>query len=154
DTRRFAMPARFAVRLHRWWNESKRFDKVTHAVPLRVEELENRSLPSVAPNQAFLATLYQGELGRNIEADALTYWNNALSQTASRTQVAGAILNSDEYFGREVTLDYHSLLGRDPDPLGLQSFVQVLRTGATPQQVQTQIMGSNEFFARVGSDPV
>jgi hypothetical protein len=110
------MSASSDVRLQRWWHKNDRSDKLVRAVPLVVEQLENRALPSVAANQAFLATLYQGELGRNIEAGGLTSWNNVLNQTASRIQVAGAILNSEEFFSRELAMDYNALPGRSPDP--------------------------------------
>jgi hypothetical protein len=147
------MPAALNVRLHRWWNKDNHSPKAARAVPLGLEQLEDRALPSAALNQTFLATLYQGELKRNIEPTALTFWNNQLSQTGSRAQVAGAILHSNEFFNREVATDFTSLLGRNADAGGLQTFVQDLQNGATPQQIQALIMGSDEFFARVGGDP-
>ena len=53
---------------------------------------------------------------------------------------------------REISTDYHSLLGRDPDLGGLLHFMQARQSGVTPQQVQAGIMGSDEFFARVSGD--
>ncbi len=147
------MSASMMVCLRRWLNRSNDSEKAIRRLPLGVEQLEDRSLPAVTLNQAFLATLYQGELGRDIESSGLSYWNNQLVQTGSRVQVAGAILDSNEFLAREVTTDYQSLLGRAPDPSGLQTFVGALQTGTTPQQVQALLMGSDEFFAHVGGDP-
>jgi hypothetical protein len=53
---------------------------------------------------------------------------------------------------REISTDYNLLLGREPDPSGSLHFKQALQNGATPQEVQARIMGSDEFFARVSGD--
>jgi hypothetical protein len=147
--RSFAMRAAHNVRPQPRWNKT---------VTLDLEPLENRALPSAMPvapiqapvDQTFLATLYQGELKRIIDPSGLASWGNLLSQTGDRTQVAQGILSSNEFLDREVAIDYNTLLGRAPDAGGLQNFVQALENGMTPQEVQAQIMGSDEFFARVG----
>ena len=87
-----------------------------------------------------------------IDGGGLASWTNQLNQNVSRAQVDGAILNSNEYLSREISTDYHSLLGRDPDLGGLLHFMQARQSGVTPQQVQAGIMGSDEFFARVSGD--
>jgi hypothetical protein len=140
----------------RWWNRPGR----AKPIPLALEALETRTVPSNLPagaalaadNQVFLATVYQGELQRPIDGFGLAAWGNELNQNVSRAQVVGAIPNSTEYLSREVATDYRSLLGRNPDPSGLQYFTRVLENGATPQEVQARIMGSDEFFARVSGD--
>jgi hypothetical protein len=154
------MSATLCARLRRWWNKSSRAGKPIHRASLNLETLEMRRVPSNMPagfapapdNQVFLATVYQGELQRPIESVGLTFWSNQLNQNVSRAQVVGAILNSNEYFSREISIDFNSLLGRDPDPSGLLYFTQALQSGATPQDVQARIMGSDEFFARVSPD--
>jgi hypothetical protein len=69
-----------------------------------------------------------------------------------RSCVVGAILNSGEYFGLEITADYNALLGRDPDPTGMLDYLRTLQGGATPQEVRASLLGSDEFFSRVGGD--
>jgi hypothetical protein len=131
-------------------------------VSLSLETLERRALPSASPlstippplNDTYLATVYQGELKRDLDASGLGYWGGQLAQGSSRRQVAQGILSSDEYFGDAIGSDYDTLLGRSPDPGGWQAFLQALRNGATPQDVEASVMGSDEFFARVGGDPV
>ena len=103
-------------------------------------------------NATFLATVYQGELGRDLDATGVSYWGTLLSQTGDRTQVAAGILSSTEYLNKEVWTDYGTLLGRAPDASGWFTFVHALRDGATPQDVQATILGSNEFYARVGGN--
>ena len=146
-----------SARLRYWWNKSNRASKSPRRVTLGLETLETRTVPSNVPplpsdNQIFLATLYQGELQRPIDSGGLASWGNQLDQNVSRAAVVGAILNSNEYLSREISTDYHLLLGRDPDPSGLLHFTQARENGATPQEVQASIMGSDEFFARVSGD--
>src|SRR6266852_3194600 len=133
------MSATLCARLRHWWNKSSRAGKPIHRASLNLETLEMRTVPSNMPagfapapdNQVFLATVYQGELQRPIESVGLTFWSNQLNQNVSR----------------EISIDFNSLLGRDPDPSGLLYFTQALQSGATPQDVQARIMGSDEFFA-------
>jgi hypothetical protein len=151
------MSAALSARLRRWWNTSSPASKSPQRVSLGLETLETRTVPSSVPglppdNQIFLATVYQGELQRPIDSSGLASWGNQLDQNVSRAEVVGAILTSNEYLSRELSTDYHLLLGRDPDPSGLLHFMQALENGATPQEVQASIMGSDEFFARVSGD--
>src|SRR5438105_10875854 len=154
------MSATLLARLRHWWNMPPRAARSIPATSLCLESLETRMVPSNLPaglappsaNQVFLATIYQGELKRPIESEGLSYWNSQLTQNNSRGQVVGAILNSTEYESREIKTDFNSLLGRDPDPSGLQAFLQALQQGATPQAVKATILGSEEFFSRVGGN--
>jgi len=154
------MSAALTERLRRWWNKSSRARRSISRVSLGLETLETRTVPSNMPggvalpfdNQVFLATVYQGELQRPIDSVGLSSWGNQLNQNVSRAQVVGAILNSNEYFAREISTDFNALLGRNPDSGGLLNFMQALQNGATPQEVEARIMGSDEFFARVSGD--
>jgi hypothetical protein len=121
------------------------------SVPLGVERLEEREVPTVATNQAFVATLYQGFLGRAPTLADLSFWTPQLNSGATFTQVASGILGSAEYRAHEVTWLYQSLLGRAPDLAGLDFFVGALINGATLDQVRATILASDEFFVRAGS---
>jgi Domain of unknown function (DUF4214) len=154
------MTATFVSRLRRWWTNVNKSTKPAREVHLTLETLEKRTVPSAAPglnlqpvpNDTFLATIYQGELGRPIDSAGLSYWDGQLNQRASRTAVVDGILSSNEYLNRVVTLDYISLLGRLPDAGGLAYWSAKLQQGDTPQDVKASIMGSDEFFSRVGGD--
>ncbi len=140
--------------LSRWWNGSRRPKTSARSVPLNVESLETRMVPAQPPlNDVFVATLYQVELQRIVDGTGLTYWRNQLNQGGSRTQVVNSILNTDEVYGREITADYSSLLGRAPDSVGWQHYMQALQQGATPQDVKASILGSDEFYTRAGGTP-
>jgi hypothetical protein len=155
------MSAPFASRLRRWRHNATKSSRSVRPISLNLETLEKRTVPAIlsamrplqpAPNDVYLATLYQGELQRPIDSTGLGYWRSVVQEPNGLTQAAEGILNSNEYFNREVWTDYGSLLGRDPDPQGWLTFMHALQNGATPQEVKASILGSDEFFSRVGSD--
>jgi hypothetical protein len=117
-----------------------------------LEHLEPRNLPSVAANDAFVATLYQGLLGRNTDPGGLVYWDGRLNAGASRADVALGIEKSDESIGRAVQIFYDDFLGRPADSAGLNFWVESVRRGATLEQVKVNILGSDEFFTRAGGN--
>src|SRR6516165_5781749 len=116
----------------------------------RLESLESRLAPSVDVNSAFVASVFHGLLGRNVDADGLAFWTNQLRST-SRQQVVAGIENSNEFVSRELQLFFKTLLGRNVDQAGLNFFGHQLQTGATVQQVKAAIMGSDEFFSHAGA---
>jgi hypothetical protein len=48
---------------------------------------------------------------------------------------------------------YHCYLGRAADPSGLQTWVQALRGGTPPAEVQASILASEEYYCRYGHTP-
>jgi hypothetical protein len=46
---------------------------------------------------------------------------------------------------------YRHFLGRDPDPAGLTGWTTHLQNGASPNWVLSNILGSDEYFSRVGN---
>jgi hypothetical protein len=141
--------ARFTSRLRRLFRAAA----PTRKVELRLETLEDRTTPSVAANALFVASLYQGLLGRNADAGGLAYWAGQLNAGASRTQVAQGIAGSQEAMGRDVNLFYNVLLGRAADTGGLNYWMGRLDSGQTLDEVKAGILGSNEFFSKAGGSP-
>jgi len=137
---------------------TSRFRRLFRAVPTRkveprLETLEDRTTPSVAANDLFVASLYQGLLGRPADPGGVAYWAGQLNAGASRTQVAQGIAGSQEALGRDVNLFYNVLLGRAADTGGLDYWMGRLDFGATLDQVKAGILGSNEFFTKAGGTP-
>src|ERR1700722_18620825 len=77
---------------------------------LRLESLEDRTTPSVAANDLFVSSLYQGLLGRPADALGLVYWSVQLNAGVSRQQVAQGIATSNEALSRDVQLFYQTEL--------------------------------------------
>jgi hypothetical protein len=119
--------------------------------PLNLEQLEDRALPSASVGDTFVATLYQGLLGRPAESQGLAFWSGQLNAGASPEQVAGGILGSDEFRSREVQILYQTLLGRTVETGGLGFWFQALKAGASLDQVKAGILGSDEFFRLAGA---
>ena len=117
---------------------------------LALEQLEARNVPSVAANNVFVSSLYQGLLGRNADQAGLTYWTPQLNSGVSRTQVAVDIAGSNEALGHDVGLFYDTLLNRPADADGLNYWMGQLDSGATLDDAKAGILGSNEFFTKAG----
>jgi cyclophilin family peptidyl-prolyl cis-trans isomerase len=104
-------------------------------------------------NQSYVTHLYQNLLGRAPDPQGLNSFSTALDQkTLSRTQVATAILTSNESRTHEIENLYQTLLHRQADPTGLNLSLSFLKSGGTLEQVRAVIVGSNEYFqSRSGS---
>ena len=87
--------------------------------PLQLEMLEDRTTPSVAANDLFVSSLYQGLLGRPADAYGVAYWSNLLNVGISHQQVAQGIATSNEALSRDVQLFYQTELNRPADAAGL-----------------------------------
>jgi serralysin len=83
--------------------------------------------------------IYQAVFNRPADAAGLGYWIDVLDKGSSLEQISAGFVNSDEFranYGtaptnREVaTKVYQNVLGRAPDPAGLDYWVHVLDSGA------------------------
>jgi hypothetical protein len=94
----------------------------------------------------FVSALYEDLLGRLPDPGGLASWVSQLAAGASRTAVAGGILDSNEYLSDLANGYYVSMLGRAADPGGLASAVNKLATGASDEAILAGIIGSAEFY--------
>lgn len=102
-----------------------------------------------ASNNGFLTALYHEALNRPPDAGGLAAFTQALSQGATRQQVAAAVFGSQEYLQDLVATFYQLFLKRPADDAGRNSFVGGLAAGVPEQDIVAAILGSAEFFARV-----
>jgi hypothetical protein len=122
-----------------------------HSAQLRLERLEDRFVPAVPANEAYIASLYEAFLGRSAEPGGLANWNAQLNAGVSRAQVALGIENSAEAISRTVQIYYQVFLGRPAETGGLNGWVQSVEHGASLEVVKANILGSNEFFLKSGA---
>jgi uncharacterized protein (TIGR03118 family) len=108
------------------------------------------SLRAETANEQFVAQAYLDLLQRPADSAALANWTAMLSQGASRTAVATAILSSAEYRMVVVQQIYTSLLHRPADASGLSTFTNFLAGGGTVEQVEAVITGSTEYLQSRG----
>jgi len=66
--------------------------------------------------------------------------------------VATGIVNSTESLRDFVTSEYQAFLGRAPDSVGLQAWMNLLNSGASPEFVEAGIVSSNEYIAIHGNN--
>lgn len=104
-------------------------------------------------NAAFVCALYEDLLGRLADPGGLVTWQAALSSGESRSQVALAILSSQEYRTDLITAYYEKFLDRAPDPAGLSTWLFAFASGASDEQVIGSILATPEFWADAGSTP-
>ncbi len=97
--------------------------------------------------QAFVEQAYLDLLQRPADPNGLAGWSSQLDAgLMTRTQVAQALMNSDEYRMLKVNQLYEQYLSRPADPMGLSGFVSFLRGGGTLEQVAAYLIGSPEYF--------
>jgi hypothetical protein len=101
-------------------------------------------------NERFITQLYLNLLGRQPDSGGLTSWTAALNQGMSRTDVALAIEQSQEWRIDQVQALYQQFLHRAADASGLNTFVAFLSAGGTLEQVKSFLAGSAEYFQTRG----
>jgi len=101
-----------------------------------------------ARNAAFVRAVYQDAVGTPPAPVALEGWLRALSGGTSREQVAAAILVSPEYGVAFKEATFRRLLGRPAD--GAADWGELLKNGAPPEQLYSAVLGSDEYYRRVG----
>jgi hypothetical protein len=118
---------------------------------LTVEQLENRLVPT-GVSSVLLPAFYQDLLNRAPDAGAAGYANQ-LDQGVPGSAVAYEIetAGGNEFRLNVVANDYQHLLHRQGSPAELIGWANQLAAGATQQQVEAMIAGSQEYFALHGS---
>lgn len=95
--------------------------------------------------QPWLETVYQGELGRDVDSAGLNTWSAAILGGTALSDVAGAIMSSGEWQTQTVAGIYHYLLDRAPDS-GASTWVSALENGASVSDVVCSIASSDEYY--------
>lgn len=124
--------------------------------PPGIESLEDRCLLSVSgalADSRFLASLYSDFLNRSAAASEIAAWQAALGAGASHADIAQGFANSPEYRTDAISADYRAFLGRLPSPSEQPSWLEFLSGGKNENQLASQILASEEYFARDGGNP-
>jgi inhibitor of cysteine peptidase len=93
----------------------------------------------------FLQALYQEVLHRDIDAAAQTAWLNALALGVSHSQVAAALIHSQEGMTNTVADLYQEVLHRSADGGGLEFFVRQMEHGVKAQDVAMAMAMAAEY---------
>src|SRR5262249_20051164 len=101
-------------------------------------------------NDGFLSALYQDALKRSIDPTGQATFDKFIQNGGPRAQVATAIFTSTEFRQDLVQGYYQTFLHRAADTGGQATFVALLKAGKSDQEVIADIVGSPEFFGRLG----
>lgn len=108
-------------------------------------------LPSIVP---FIKAAYQDFLGRQPSSQEVTDWAGRLTAvTVTREGFLRSVANSPEWLGLIVRKMYLDTLGREPDPVGLATWVDWIRTGrVTVVAAAAGFYSSPEFYQGLGGN--
>ena len=102
-------------------------------------------------NIQFVNRAFSTILDRPAEQSAVNYYSDQLATNQMTTsQIASQIQTSLESRVDEVKNAYQTLLNRAPDPTALQSNTLFLMNGGTVQQLEANIVASQEYFEAQG----
>jgi hypothetical protein len=104
----------------------------------------------VTANERFVTQAYLDVLGRRPSSTDLAFFDALLGSGGTRTDVAAALLASDEYRAALVTSIYDAYLQRTPSSTELAVRVASLAGGATDEEVRASVLGSAEYFENRG----
>ncbi len=97
--------------------------------------------------QVWVGAMYSAILGRPAGPNETAWWADYAKVHGRQAAVAG-ISHSEEAARVRLTAYYRTMLGRDPDPSGIASFVPVLMQGRGDILVPVYIGQSTEYWAR------
>jgi uncharacterized delta-60 repeat protein len=102
---------------------------------------------SASDNERYVSQLYLDLLRRSADAAGLAHWTAFLDQGNSRLALVQMFEASPEYRALVVENLYGYILGRAVDSLGLNDKVNFLNQGGTAEQLEADLLGSDEYFS-------
>jgi len=100
---------------------------------------------------AVVRAMYEDLLRRGVDPTGLSTWSTMLAAGSGLPSLVATLTNSDEYIRLRITDAYRTVLGREPEPGGLQDWYVAIRSGrATVDDVARRFLSSDEFRIRSG----
>ncbi|HET6880016.1 MAG TPA: DUF4214 domain-containing protein, partial [Pirellulales bacterium] len=106
-------------------------------------------------DERFVSELYRDVLGRAVDATSLAFWSAELTAGTSRTAVAAQLIaaaDAGELRDQIIQNAFQTYLHRSADPGALAYFGQLLANGTTVQQLNVDVLTSDEYFNVRGGD--
>jgi hypothetical protein len=104
--------------------------------------------------QRFVAQAYRDLLDRAPSSADLATFADALGKGGTRTQVAAALLASDEYRLALTQSVYASYLGRPASGAEAAGGLSLLKAGASDEDLRSLVLGSGEYLSTRGGGTV
>jgi uncharacterized protein (TIGR03118 family) len=100
-------------------------------------------------NNGFLTALFQDALGRAVDANGQTFFNQEFANNVPLSTIASQVISSAEFQTDLVKNDFQQILHRAADNTGISFYIGLLQQGQTDQQIAASIAGSDEFFNKL-----
>ncbi|HUY92593.1 MAG TPA: S8 family serine peptidase [Pirellulales bacterium] len=100
----------------------------------------------LSPNAAFVASLYESILGRQVDTAGLVAWVDRLNAGMSRQQLIDFLWTSAEHRARQVAEDYQAFLHRAASPGEIAQWVTAFQAGVSEDQVADAFLHSPEYL--------
>jgi hypothetical protein len=105
------------------------------------------STQEIVGSPEFVTAAYADVLGREPDSASEIYWIGRIASGMSRTDMANAFNNSDEYRINKIREAYHNALRREPDPGGAAYWLGALQRGElSPENVYSTFLYMNEMY--------
>lgn len=98
----------------------------------------------------WVRSLYQDFLNRPADTAGLDAWQRAITNGESAFDIALGFATSPEREARVITNDYQRFLGRTPEAGAVAGWQAELSMGLSQEGLAAQIVGSDEFYVRLG----
>ena len=100
---------------------------------------------------AVVRAMYEDILRRGVDPSGLSTWSAMLAGGSGGPALVTSLTNSAEYIRLRIRQAYSEVLGREPEPGGMDHWYRTIRAGlATVDDVQRRFLSSGEFLARAG----
>ena len=98
----------------------------------------------------YICRVYLDLLGRAADPGGKAFWLRKVVAGEPRTGIIRKYQTTPEYNRRVVDDVYKTFLKRNPDKSGQTFWAEKIRKGANPDEVRTQVIGSNEYLTKSG----
>lgn len=112
--------------------------------------------PADSKNARYVCRVYLDLLGRAADPSGKAFWLRKVDADptiAGRTGIIRKYQTTGEYNRRVVDDVYKTFLKRNPDSGGQAFWAEKIRKGANPDEIRTQVIGSNEYYTKSGGSP-
>ena len=100
---------------------------------------------------AVVRAMYEDILRRGVDPSGLSTWSAMLAGGSGGPALVTSLTNSAEYIRLRIRQAYTEVLGREPEPGGMDHWYQTIRAGrATVDDVQRRFLSSDEFLSKAG----
>jgi hypothetical protein len=101
----------------------------------------------------YVCRVYLDLLGRAADPGGKAFWLRKLTAGDPRGEIIRKFQGTPEYARRVVDDVYRTFLQRTPDPSGQAYWAGKVQRGANPDEIRTQVIGSNEWWTKAGASP-